>query len=396
MKQFIIFQVLLFLIAPLYADIVNIGELSREDTGQAVLIDIVSANPEVSALARRAFSTHGAYKVVSSEKSTFTFRFDQKSPTEVTLSIESGNPLQTQFTQTIKAKSLTEATLKASDVAVNKTLGKPGYFAGQIAFVGERNGSKEIYTSDLFFKRVRQLTHDQVDVVFPKWSPDGKKIIYTSYYKTGFPDIFVIDLATNQRKTVAAYTGTNIGGVFSPDGKKIAMVLSSSGNPELYTTNTTGRSPKRLTKTRSLEASPCWSADGKKLYFSSDGLGAPQLYEINATGGEMKRIPTNISRYCDEPTVNPVDPNLLAFTAAVAKKFQITLYDFDEKKSRFITEGADDHMEPFWLNDGRHLLMTRRDGAVHELRILDTETGKSTRLHSADFGNASMGSFIYR
>ena len=396
MKPLIIFQVLLLLTAPLFGEVINIGELSRGERSQTLLVDIISSNDEINTVARRAFKAHGAYQLASlGEDKHFTFRLEQEGATQVVLLVESGQPAQVQYRQRVQGKTLSGAVLKACDFAVEKTLGKPGFFAGKLTFVGGRAGKKDLYVSDLFFNHVRQLTHDGVDIVAPRWSADGKKIIYTSYYKTGFPDIFVVDLINNQRDTVAAYTGTNVGGVFNPSGDKIAMVLSSSGNSELYTANSNGRNPKRLTTTKSLEAAPAWSPDGRKIFFSSDDLGSPQLYVINAEGGTMNRIPTNISRYCDEPAPNPVSSNLLAFTAAVAKTFQIALYDFDEKKSTFITEGQEDHLEPAWLNDGRHLVVTMRNKGVHQLYILDSETGRTSRLHSPEFGNASMASFVY-
>ena len=55
-----------------------------------------------------------------------------------------------------------------------------------------------------------------------------------------------------------------MGGVFSPDGGEVAMVLSSSGNPELYIANSNGHSPKRITQSKGLKAAPCWSSDGKQ------------------------------------------------------------------------------------------------------------------------------------
>lgn len=399
MRHFKLFQVIVISIllfsGSLMADKgIDLGELSREERNPTVPISIESNAAEVEALAKRAFSTHGAYKIESKER-LYAFELNQVSPTEIDLKIESNPSKQVQFQGKFQGKDLTEATLKACDAAVQKTLGIPGYFAGKIAFVGHRNKKNEIFTGDLFFKNIRQLTHDGVDVVFPKWSPDGKSIIYTSFYKTGFPDIFIMNAATGEKKTVAAYTGTNIGGVFSPNGEKIAMILSSSGNPELYIANSNGHAPKRLTTSKALEAAPSWSLDGKKIYFSSDALGAPQIYVINANGEDMKRVPTNISRYCDEPAVNPRNPKQLAFTAATSGGFQTALFDFDSQESHFITPGKTDHIEPCWTNDGRHLLVTRRNGVVSELYVIDSETGKETAIHSKDFGNASMASFIY-
>ena len=56
--------------------------------------------------------------------------------------------------------------------------------------------------------------------------------------------------------------------------------------------------------------------------------------------------------------INPVKSNELAFTAATSGTFQIGIFDFEKDKSKFITQGKEDHIEPCWLNDGRHLIVT--------------------------------------
>lgn len=406
-----IFQVLVFIIsltANIQGNIVDIGELSRQSTAEPKKIDIVSGNPEISILARRAFAIHGAYALSTKPSgNAHTFRLDLvnqiSSPTqeaEVRVTIESGDsgekPL---FEEIIKGKTWQEATLKACDTAVRKTTETPGFFSGMLAFVGERNGNKEIYASDLFFQNPKQLTHDRSKVLSPKWSPDGHNILYTSYHESHFPDIFMIDVKTKKRTTIANYRGTNTGGVFNPTGDCIAMVLSSSGNTELYIAKFISEKgkwfPERLTHNKSLEASPCWTQDNNKILFTSDRLGGPQIYEMNINDQKVRRIPTNISRYCAEPVVNPLNPKLIAFTAAIEKTFQVVLYDTEREESCPLTKGPDDYIEPFWTNDGRHLIITHRIGTRNELCLIDTETGKLTVLHTDAFGYASMASFLY-
>lgn len=379
------------------AKVIDAGVLSREDNIKAIPVEVISSSNEVGHLARNAFSVHGSYDLVSNG-GDYIFRLDQVSPQSIKLTIEAGNSKVAKYSETIQGRNLTDAALKACDIAVEKTLGSSGFFSGKITFVGERSpGStaRELFSSDLFFKNVTQLTRDAANAVSPRWSPEGNRIIYTSYYKTGFPDIFIIDLVTGERKTVAGYSGTNCGGSFSPNGNKIAMILSSSGNSELYTADVSGRSPKRLTKTKGLEASPVWAPDGKSIYYTSDDLGAPQIYSFNLQSGQAERIPTNISKYCAEPALNPENPNIISFTAATNGTFQIALYDKKTKESKFLTNGPVDYIESCWLSDGRHLLATRRNGEKQELVLIDSLSRKISRLHSDQFGYSSMPSFYY-
>ena len=73
--------------------------------------------------------------------------------------------------------------------------------------------------------------------IMPRWSPDGRKILYTGYFQTGAPDIFEIDTATQQRKPFVSLKGTNTSARFSPDGSLVAMILTGEGNSEVYVSN---------------------------------------------------------------------------------------------------------------------------------------------------------------
>jgi len=362
---------------------------------KAVAIDVQSGNSNVRNLAAMAFQAHGAYEITRT--GTFTFSFEPVANNAVRLRIASGKPRQVQLEETVQGSDWREATLRACDLAVRKTSGKPGFFAGKLAFVSDKTGKDEIYVGDVFFQRVRQITNDGSTAMTPRWSPDGNRLLYTTYFKTGFPDIYQLTFTGSgiRRVPFATFRGTNQGGTFSPDGGRVAMVLSSSGNPEVYVSDATGRNPRRLTNNRSVEASPSWSPDGRRLVVSSDLSGGPQLFEIGANGGELRRIPTNISGYCTEPAWNPRNADQIAFTAAVAGSFQIALYDRAEGKSQWVTKHAGEASQPRWANDGRHLFYTLRyRNGREELRIVDTLTKKSQSL-SGSFGNAAQAGFIY-
>jgi TolB protein len=377
-----------------FAQVIDIGEAVRPGEGR-LAIAVESSDPALATLARNAFSLHGGYVVTTPAKSVYTFKIERASGSSVLLTISSGQTGTEQLRRTVLGRDLQNATLRACDLAVEATLHTKGFFAGKLAFVGKQRGVSEIYTSDLLFNRVRPLTADAALVTGPSWSPDGSKLLYTTYYKSGFPDIYMMDLRTGTKRPVATYKGTNSGGAYSPNGRSIAMSLSSSGSAEIYVAESIDKTPRRLTTNKSLETSPTWSPDGGRLAFTSDARGKPEIYEIGVNGGPMRRIPTNVSSYCAEPAWNPVHENLIAFTAAVSGGFQIAVYDSNTRSSEIVTSVSQSAVEPAWLNDGRHLVFTQRENGRMRLMLLDTETKKVSALHVPDFGDASSASFVY-
>jgi TolB protein len=376
-----------------FSNPIELDPLTRNDKGK-LAINVGSSDPDISKLARRAFALHGGIVVTEPKDASFLVKIEATGDSSALLTLGSGQPYAEQLRRTISGRDLQNAVLRACDLVVEATFKSKGFFAGRLAFVCKQNGFSELYTSDLLFTRISPLTADRALINGPKWSPDGGSLLYTSYFKSGFPDIYKIDVDSRRKTPIATFKGLNSGGAFSPDGRQIAMSLSGTGNSEIYVSDSRGKNIRRLTANKSLETSPSWSPDGSRLVYTSDARGKPQLYEISSSGGTARRIPTNISSYCSEPVWNPVDENLIAFTAAVRGGFQIALYDAKKRSSELLTSGASS-LEPTWLRDGRHLVFTQRKGGVIRLMLLDTLTKKVSALHAPSFGEASMASYVY-
>jgi TolB protein len=375
------------------------GDITERLAANVIPVRVEASAPELQRLATQAFSAHGAFRVETSSSAGYTLRFAVNGPNGVRLTIESGRPARVIFTQDATGGSLRAALLRAADAAVTHLARLPGIFSGRLAFVSERTGSSEIYTSDLFFSEVTQLTHDRSQTLMPRWAPDGRRILYTGYFQSGFPDIYLIDTSNNQRVPFVSVKGTNTGARFSPDGRQVAMILSGEGNPELYISNAQGRGIRRLTRTeRQIEATPSWAPDGTRLVVASDAqaTGKPQLYLIGTGGGALQRLPTNISGYCAEPDWNHKNPDLVAFTIASGGGFQVAVYSFSQRTSRQVGRVPGDGIEPCWTADGRHLLVTSRTASSQRVYLIDTETGRATPLSPTSLGKAYQANYIAR
>lgn len=392
---FLLSSALLLLIAlPLSAQEIDIGHVDVRGGRNVISVSIASDQSQMRQAAERAFQAHGGYRVVNDPSSaSFVFTFRASGSGSVNLDISSGRPARSQFQQAVSGTSQHNALMRAADLAVAKTSGQPGFFAGQLAFIADATGSTEVYVADLFMREPRRVTNDRAKAVGPRWSPDGRSLLYTSYYRSGFPDIFKIDITNRRREPFVSMSGTNTGARFSPDGNRVAMILSGAGTPELYVSDSRGQKIRRLTRTKAVQASPSWSPDASRIVFTSDRDGRPQLFTMSASGGNMTRIPTNISGNCSEPDWNPRDPNLVAFTAAVGGRFAVAVYDFSARQSRFLTEGSGDAVHPRWTNDGRHLIYTARTASTSTLMLLDTQTGRTSALSGRSLGKASQADF---
>jgi TolB protein len=288
------------------------------------------------------------------------------------------------------AQDLRRVVHKISDDIVEAITGNRGIAQTKIAFVWSRNGVKELAVMDYDGHNVRQFTYDKSISVRPRWSPNGRQIVYTSY-KNGFPDVLLVDLFTGHRRRLASFSGLNTGATFSPRGDEIALTLSKDGNPELYVMNVPSGSLRRLTHTRGAESSPTWSPDGEQIAYVSDDAGTPQIYMISRAGGEAMRL-TVSPAYNTEPDWsrpnNQVIQPMIAVTSRVGGRFQVGLYDSATRSVRPVVADDADNMDPSWAPNGRHLVFTKIRNFRSRLYLLDVVTGDQVELPAIQ-GDAS-------
>jgi TolB protein len=248
-----------------------------------------------------------------------------------------------------------------------QALGRKGIAQTKIAFKAENGGNGEVCIADFDGFSAQDVTHDNTIVAAPSWVPGHLALCYTSY-KLGHPDIFYQDLSTGARKSIAHYGGSNISPAVSPDGRKVAMILSKDGWTDLYVSELDGSGLKRLTKSPQDESSPCWSPDGQWICYASKDRERRSLSKISVSGGQPQRIPIALGANPTEPDWSP-DGKWIAFTAQY-RDFAICIIPASGGDAITLTAGED----PSWAPNSRTLVFARRHGGHYTLSLLDVFT----------------------
>ena len=275
---------------------------------------------------------------------------------------------------TILTRNYTGASLRRqahafADDIVQAITHKNGIGQTKIAFKAQSStGNGEIYVADFDGYNAKSVTHDNTIVAAPAWVPGRLAIYYTSY-KRGNPDIFYHNLGTGQRRVVAGYSGLNTSAAASPDGSKMAMILSKGGSPDVWVSDADGSNLKQLTATPEDESSPCWSPDGQWICFATRIAERRVLAKVSAGGGATQRIPTPDAPNPTEPDWSP-DDKWIAFTRQ-AGGFDICVMPVDGSAPPTVLVAGED---PSWSPNSRTLIFTRRTGGRYVLSVLDVFT----------------------
>lgn len=279
----------------------------------------------------------------------------------------------------------------ANDVLKALT-GKEGPFLSRVVASSDRAGgqAKEIYVMDWDSANMEQVSRHRSISISPAWSPDGKKIAYTSYVKRvgakfRNADMLLLDLVTGKRSLISYRQGINSGASFSPDGRNIYLTISQGNSPDIYKMTLDGNLVGKITNgpAGALNVEPTLSNDGK-LAFSSDRAGRPMIYTANADGSNVKRI-TFAGVFNSSPTWSP-DGKKIAFSGQSDNNFDIFVMNADGTGMIRLTSAKKpngrmaSNEDPSFSPDGRFVMYTSDRTGKNQIYISTVEGTEERRV----------------
>ena len=249
---------------------------------------------------------------------------------------------------------------KVADAVYSRITGEGPYFDSRVVYVSEtgpkNDRRKRLAIMDYDGANTQYLTDSAAIVLAPRFSPTGDRVLYTSY-ETGFPKIYVLDVATVGRRTLTTPEGTmSFAPRFAPDGQTVVYSLSQGGNTDIFMMDIASGQSRQLTSAPSIETAPSFSPDGSRIVFESDRSGTQQLYIMPVGGGEPTRISFGQGRY-GTPVWSPRG-DLVAFTKQSKGRFHIGVMRTDGSEERLLTASFLDE-GPTWSPNGRVIMFTR-------------------------------------
>lgn len=281
----------------------------------------------------------------------------------------------------VSAQRLRRAAHYISDLVYEELTGIPGAFSTRIAYItaegAQDNRRYSLYVADADGANQVRILASPKPVMSASWSPDGRQLAYVSF-ENDRAEVFIQDLYSGERKSVSARAGINNAPAFSPDGRQLALTLSSeAGNPDIYVLDIAAGSLRRITRNPFIDTEPAWHPDGNRLYFTSDRSGQPQVYRVDLRSRDVERI-TFEGRYNARPRVSP-DGETLAMVHQGREGYHIAVLSLQTRALRVLTDGRLDE-SPSFAPNGTMILYATEFGGRGVLSAVSVDGNVRQRL----------------
>lgn len=265
------------------------------------------------------------------------------------------------------------------------------------------DGTTNVWTIDVGSGAAKQITFGNAFDGNPGWSPDRKRIIFTSDRDgaAGKADVYTMRADGGDVRRLTDTPSPEWSPKYSPDGKSIAYVQVADDGSYVALMDADGSDPRRIAGPYKFAEFPEWTRDAREIYFSAidQGRDDADIYSVDVATNEVKtRISTPAADVCPHFTY---DGKTLTY-ASVLKGEQdsgnvdLFAHDMtsgdtrtDPDDTRLTTDEAiDDYGNP--SPDGKTIVfISRRDGNA-ELYLMNRDGGNQQRITNTPDVNENL------
>ncbi len=262
----------------------------------------------------------------------------------------------------VEAEALVDRALKLLGESAGPNQSPGSEEASWIAYgARDADGRQQIFVVKPDGAGKKRLTQEGKQNFFPAWSPDGKRLAFTSD-RSGSLQIWIMEADGGNSKQLTT-EGVNVAPTWSPDGKRLAFGATRSGHFEIWAMDADGSHQKQLTKTDTAFSNnaAAWSPDGRRIAFSSTRSGNYAIWVMDADGGHLTQLTTPYGdRYPDSnaPAWSP-DGKRIAFWSGIEHRYgNVWVMDSDGSNRKQLTDQPPgiNCDEPAWSSDGSKIL----------------------------------------
>ncbi len=276
-----------------------------------------------------------------------------------------------------------------------EAVGTPSKFSRHLSF--SRDGSRMIYVQSDLQSNIQGVEFDPENLAvigLPFWitegdrevsraelSPDGTRF-QTRLIRRTQDDIATVSRDGTDWRDVTNDLAFDRYSRWSPDGRRIAFTSDRSGDSEVWIVDADGTNPTQITSAKELghiSTFPVWSPDGSQILFSSPS----DSYVLSLAESNGERQLTKLPRPENGDLFVPWDwsPD----GKKLGGRFRIPssgagLFFFETGEFKRFSEVED--AVPSWLPDSRHVVFSEEN----KLILLDTETLQRRDLLISDGG----------
>jgi tricorn protease len=254
-----------------------------------------------------------------------------------------------------------------------------------------------IFILSLFFGQICLMAQDEARLMrFP--AIYNNQIVFTYA-----GDLYTVPADGGTARKLTNHDGYEMFARFSPDGKTLAFTAQYDGNTEVYTMDSQGGVPKRITYTATLGRDDIgdrmgpnnivfgWKHDNKNIVFRSrknsfnDFNGS--LFTVNIDGSLPEQLPVPRGGFC---SFSP-DDQKMAFNR-VFREFRtwkryrggmaddIWIFDFKTHLTENLTNNPAQDIIPMWYGNKIYFLSDRDENKRMNLYVIDLTTKETKQL----------------